>query len=99
MCNTSKKSSEKSSFNFEIILEVFFLKNEKKKFFHFSIMKISWFLSFLVNFLKAVKQNWKKIILRGKLISEKLKKFCVHSYTPQNTTLINVHALLFGTLQ
>ena len=31
MCNTSKKSSEKLSLNFEIIFEVFYYKNEKKK--------------------------------------------------------------------
>ena len=29
MCNTSKKSSEKSSINFEIILEVFYFENKK----------------------------------------------------------------------
>jgi hypothetical protein len=34
---------------------------------HFSMLKISWFLSIAVNFLKAVERNWKKIFFRGKL--------------------------------
>ena len=41
MCNTSKKSSEKSTFNSEIIFEVIFIKLEKKLF-HFFDTKNSW---------------------------------------------------------
>ena len=39
----------------------------------FSILKISWFVSYAVNFLKTVERNWGQI----KKISEKLKKFGV----------------------
>ena len=64
MCNTSKKSSEKSSLNFEIIFEVFFYyENEKKTFFRFSIPKFFWFMSFAVNFLKSLGRNSKKDLL------------------------------------
>jgi hypothetical protein len=35
MYNTSQKSTEKSSFNFEIIFEVFFIKKQKIHFFVF----------------------------------------------------------------
>jgi hypothetical protein len=42
---------------------------------------------FAVKFLKAVEINWKKNIFEGQveIIREKLKKFGVHRYTPQNT--------------
>ena len=64
MCNASKKSSEQSSFNFEIILfEVFFRKNEKKHTFVFSIQKILGLMSFDVNFLKSVGRNSKNTLL------------------------------------
>ena len=49
------------------------------------ILKISWFLSFVVNFLKAVERNWKKNQGQVEIIIEKLKKFGVHRYTPQST--------------
>ena len=51
------------------------------------ILKISWFLSFTVNFLKAVERNWKKNTFEGQveIISEKVKKVGVHRYNPQNT--------------
>ena len=66
MCNTSKKSSEKLSLNFEIIFEVFYYENEKKKtFFRFSILKIFWFMSFAVNFLKSLGRNSKKNFTRA----------------------------------
>ena len=70
MCNTSKKSSEKSSFNFEIIFGVFLLKkNEKNNFFVFSIQKILEFMSFEVNFLKSVGRNSKKYFTRTSMRS------------------------------
>ena len=70
MCNTSKKSSEKSSFNFEIIFGVFLLKkNEKNHFFVFSILKIFEFMSFEVNFLKSVGRNSKKYFTRTSMRS------------------------------
>ena len=65
MCNTSKKSSEKSSVNSEIIFEGFFRKKMKKKhFFVFSILKILGFMSFDVNFLKSVGRNSKNYFTR-----------------------------------
>jgi hypothetical protein len=58
MCNTSKKSLEKSSFYSEIIFEVLYLKKWKKKSFScFSVLKILGFMSFEVNFLKIVGRN------------------------------------------
>ena len=70
MFNTSKKSSEKSSFNSEIIFEVFFQKKMKKKhFFVFSILKILGFMSFEVNFLKSVGRNSKKYFTRTSMRS------------------------------
>ena len=70
MCNTSKKSSEKLSFNFEIIFGVFLLKkNEKNHFFVFSILKILEFMSFDVNFLKSVGRNSKKYFTRTSMRS------------------------------
>ena len=70
MCNTSKKSSEKSSFNSEIIFGVFLLKkNEKNHFFVFSILKILGFMSFEVNFLKSVGRNSKKYFTRTSMRS------------------------------
>ena len=70
MCNTSKKSSEKSSFNSEIIFEVIFIKKLKKKhFFVFSILKILGFRSFEVNFLKSVGKKSKKYFTRTSMRS------------------------------
>ena len=70
MCNTSKKSSEKSSVNSEIIFEGFFRKkNEKKHFFVFSILKILGFMSFDVNFLKSVGRNSKNFFTRTSMRS------------------------------
>ena len=55
-----KKSSEKLSFNSEIIFEVFFLKKVKKKtLFRFFNTKILGFMSFDVNFLKSVGRDSK----------------------------------------
>ena len=54
--------------------------------FLFSILKNSCFLSFAVNFLKAVEKNWKKNVEKQvEIINKKLKKFGVFRYIPQNT--------------
>ena len=42
-----------------------FLKWKTTTFLCFSILKISWFLSIAVNFLKEVERNWKKKIFSG----------------------------------
>ena len=65
---TSKKSSEKSSLNFEIMFEVFSLKKLKKKhFFVFLILKVSWFVSIAVNFLKSLGRNSKTYFTRASM--------------------------------
>ena len=69
MCNTSKKSSEKSSVNSEIIFEGIFIRNEKKHFFIFSILKILGFWSFEVNFLKSVGKKSKNYFTRPSMRS------------------------------
>jgi hypothetical protein len=71
MCNTSKKSLEKSSFNFEVIFEVFCLK----KLLFFFIFDAKYFLVFVnrSQFSQSGLRNWKINIFQGQvgMISEK----------------------------
>jgi hypothetical protein len=60
MCNTSKKSSEELSYNFQIIYEVFFLKKIKKEtlFYFFDTKNF-----FVFVFTKQLKDMGKKYFL------------------------------------
>ena len=46
------------------------MKMKKKTFFRFSILKIFWFMSFAVNFLKSLERNSKKKFTRAYMRSK-----------------------------
>ncbi len=57
--------------NFEIIFEVLYFENKKKKhFFVFSILKISGFVSFAVNFRKSLQRLSKNFFTRAQMGSK-----------------------------